>query len=103
MNLEKCIKVKKYTSNHNLAKIEKWLRQEAKNGKRLMHVKSGAYVCTYYFLEAKNCDEVYFAPADFAKNAKFTRTSLSVLSYLKSKYGAKKLSGGRLLPVDTLI
>ncbi len=93
MKLEKCIKIKKYTANHNLAKIEKWLREEIKNGKKLVHVKTGVFINTYYFIKAANCDEVYFAPADFAKNAKFTRTSLSVLSYLKSKYGAKKLSG----------
>lgn len=92
MKLEKCIKVKKYTSNHNLAKIEKWLRIEASNGKKLVHVKTGIFINTYYFIKAANCDEIYFAPADFAKNEKCTRTTISVLSYLQTKHGAKKLS-----------
>ena len=95
MKLDKCIKVKKYTSNHNLAKIEKWLRIEASNGKKLIHVKSGVFKNTYYFIEAANCDEVYFAPADFAKIDKYSRTTISVLSYLQTKHGAKKLS-----PID---
>ena len=92
MNLEKCIKVKKHTSNYNLVKIEKWLRDEAASGKKLVHVKMGLFTNTYYFIEAANCNEIYFDHANFGKNTKLRRTSVAVLSYLQSKHGAKKLS-----------
>ena len=36
-----------------------------------------------------------FAPADFAKIDKYSRTTISVLSYLQTKHGAKKIS-----PID---
>lgn len=84
--------IKKHTNNATLAKIEKWLREESKQGWRLIHIKEGLFQNTYHFLQGEPSDEVYVAPADFVKQPSYRSTMLSVLAYLKFAYGGKKVS-----------
>ncbi len=83
---------KKHINNATLAKTEMWLHEQARTGWKLSDVKDGPLFTTFHFIKCKPCDYVYFAPASFVKSPSYTDTSISVIHYIKSRYGGKKVS-----------
>jgi hypothetical protein len=83
---------RKHISNANLAKTEKWLRNQANLGWKLSEVRTNVFYDTFVFIKSTPCDYMYFAPASFAKLPKLQNTSLGVINYIKNTYGGKKIS-----------
>ena len=92
MKKEKVRIEKRHISNANLAKTEKWLRDQAEAGWKLSEVKMGILRDTFVFIKCKPCDNAYFSHVFFYKLPKLQNTSFSVIDYIKSTYGGKKLS-----------
>ena len=84
--------VKRYFSNATVLETERWLREEARLGWRLEHVKDGVFRNTYFFRKCDPSDEIIIAPVSFAKQPKYANTVSSVLAYLKVTYGGKHVS-----------
>ena len=93
MDREKTKIEKRYVCNTNLAKTEKWLRDQSKRGWKLTQVKSGAVRTAFTFTKAVPCDRLYFARAHFYKQPNLECTAQGVFNYIKSTYGGKPLQG----------
>lgn len=87
---------KKHVSNSNLAKTEKWLRDQAKLGWKLSKVTSNVFYNTFLFVKSTPCDDVYFAPASFPKMPKFESISYGAIQHIKNAYSGKPVQGEQL-------
>ena len=88
--LKETMTVRRFVTNSNLVKIEKWLRDQVASGFKLSCVKHGFILTKFTFIEVKTCDDVYFSFADltnpfkYPKHSKFA--SYGVIDYIKSRY-----------------
>ena len=84
---------KRSSANCFLALNEKWLRDKAKSGMKLLYIKYGIFRNTYCFIKCAPCDNVYFSAVTFFRLDSFSNTSYGVIRYLKDKYHGKELVG----------